>query len=246
MLGLLAANVARTQQAEDQAQPLTAQQIIDRVDYLNNQYADQVMQVRMVVMSRDGARKTLEFSVHQKGTDRRLIRFSGPPDMKGMAVLIESRVSAYVFLKNMNRIRRVGAHNMTQPFGGSDFTNDDMASLVYGQDYELSMEREDDKFWYIKGTPRPHLTVNYKYVVIQVRKSNGWFASLTFFDDEGPFRRLSSKLIRVLPGGGTKPEIVTMENLRTGHKSMLQILEMKVNQNLPDSMFTQRYLRWGN
>ena len=225
--------------------PKTALEILRRADYLNNQFDDQEMHWRMLVIGVDGDRQIIEFKILQKGADKRLIRFVAPGTMKGMAVLMRDRNNAYVYLRNMNKVRRVASHNMSQPFAGSDFTQDDMASTEYAKDYDVALEREDEQFWYIKGIPRENLNVEYEHVIITVSKANGWFNTMTFFDKEGAFRRLSSKRVRRWAGGAMKPQIITMEDLRTGHKSILQLLDFKVNQGVPDSNFTVRYLRWG-
>ena len=234
-----------TTAAPAQAEQMTAQQVLEMVDGQNNLYEDQEMKLRMLVIAQDGSKQIIEFSMLQKGNEKRLLRFQAPGTMKGMAVLIQSRNNMYVYLRNMNKLRRVASHNMKQPFAGSDFTQDDMAMTEFAKEYEATMDKEDDEYWYIKGVPRKPENQDCTHVLIKVSKADRWFVEMTYHDAEGPYRRLFTKRLRDWPGGGRKQQIVGMENLRTGHKSIMQLLDFKVNQGVPDSYFTTRYLRWG-
>ena len=47
-------------------------------------------------------------------------------------------------------------------------------------------------------------------------------------------------------GGAVRAEVIVARNPRTGHQTRLDLNEFKVNQGVPDSVFTMRELEWGN
>ena len=60
----------------------------------------------------------------QKGTTKRLVRFLAPGDIKGMGMLVESADTMYALLPAFgNRVRRLGTHQVSQSFMGSDLAS---------------------------------------------------------------------------------------------------------------------------
>src|SRR5512142_2014948 len=99
--------------------PLTAGQILDKMDATNNAFADQTMEIRLTVIDVDGSKKSYDMTVLQKGDTKRLVTFTSG-EMKGMATLVEDRNSVHVYLPGYKKVRRVAAHNMNQSLAGSD------------------------------------------------------------------------------------------------------------------------------
>ena len=132
-VSLLLGGAARAQPAGGAATPvapprLSAAQILRKMEATNNDFADQRLEEQLTVVDVDGARKSYDFTLYQKGGVKRLIEFTSG-ELKGMSMLVEDRNSVYVYLPGFRKVRRVAASHMNQTLVGSDLSNDDMATV---------------------------------------------------------------------------------------------------------------------
>lgn len=237
---VVAAGAARTSRADD----LTPQAILERMDETIYGFEDQVMDLRMTVVDVDGSRKSYEFTIYQKGEDRRLVRFTSG-EVQGMATLVESPTRTYVYLPGFKKVRQVASHAMGQTFAGSDYTMDDISNPTFAPRYQARLAREDDRHWVLELTPKPGRTPLYPTVEIMVEKG-------TFFQMEVKYYDSNHQLVKTMTcsdpktyHGRARYSVILLKDARTGHSTRLDILDFRVNQGFPDSMFTVRELQWG-
>ncbi len=231
--------------ADDSAsKKLSAEEILKKVDYEINKYADQYMKIKLMVKSKELGKREKIFEMYQKGDEKRLIRFLSPGDVKGMAVLITGPKKLYVYLPKMHKVRKVAANNLNQNFAGSDFTQNDMSQTNYSRDFVPTLEKEDADYYYLKCVPKPGTEFDYSYARFKIGKKDWTIWEITYYKGDEPVRRMSNREMTDY-NGLKRVRYVEMKNLRTGHTSVLEILEFKANMGLKDSMFTTRYLQWG-
>jgi len=227
------------------AQAQSAAEILERMDRSISGFTDQRMDVAMTVVDTGGSRKTYEFTIWQKGTKKRLIRFH-TGEMKGMSTLVEDRDRVYVYLPAFRKVRRVAPHSMNQTFAGSDFTNEDMAGITWADAWDATVEREEPDAWWLLCTPKPGVASSHPKVRLKVQKTGFYQSVVEYLDGEGrPVRRMESTQLRTFPGGGERYSRVVLSDLRTGHRTELEIRDFRVNQGLPETAFSQRELEWG-
>lgn len=225
------------------AQDLTPQAILERMDEVIYGYDDQVMDARMTVVDVDGSQKSYEFTIYQKGLEKRLVRFTSG-EVKGMATLVENPTRTYVYLPGFKKVRQVASHAMGQTFAGSDYTMDDISNPTFARRYQARLVREDDRYWVLELTPKPGETPLYPTVEITVEKG-------TFFQMETKYFDVNRRLVKTMScsepktfHGRARNSVVVLKDARTGHSTRLDILDFRVNQGFPDSMFTVRELQW--
>lgn len=222
----------------------TAAEILVKMDKTVNGFDDQFMDNTMTIINIDGSKKSYRFSILQKG-EKRLIRFS-TGEMKGMANLIEGAGRVYAYLPGQKKVRRVSAHNMQQSFAGSDFSNDDTAFTSWPGNYTAEIKSQDDNYWILTCTAIPGKSAPYPAAEAKVKKGTYQLDAYTFFDEAGkPIKSFENSDLTDFGGGLMRNKTILVTDLRTGHKTQLEIHEFKVNQKVPDSKFTQRELEWG-
>lgn len=245
LAGLLGAAAVVLGAATARAAGPDAAEILRRMDKAISGYADQEMDVTMTVVDTDGTRKSYDFTVQQKGTRQRMIRFHSG-EMKGMATLVEDRDRVYVYLPGFKKVRRVAAHSMNQTFAGSDFTNDDMAALTWADEYDAVIEREDDANWTLRCTPKPGSQARHPQALLTVAKGTFYQVAVEYRDERGQaLRRMESADLKSFPGGADRFSTVVLSDVRTGHRTILTITGFRVNRGLADGVFSQRQLEWG-
>jgi len=224
---------------------LTAEQILDKMDRTMNGFDDQEMDVDMTIVDTDGSKKTYSFNIKQKGNDRRLVRFRSG-EIKGMATLTESGNRAYVYLPGYKKVRRVAAHNMNQSFAGSDFSNTDLATSCWKCLYDGKLDKEDGTHYTMTLTPRKGNDTGYARVVMKISKQQWRQEDTDYFNASGDLvKTFRVSNFRTYGCGVTQPETIEMSDPRSGHKTLMTVKELKVNQGLKESVFTERELQWG-
>lgn len=226
------------------AKGLSASEILVKMDKTISGYKDQVMKNTMTIKSAKGEPKSYDFTITQKGTEKRLIRFTSG-EVKGMAMLILGHGRVFVYLPGFRKVRRVAAHAMNQSFAGSDFSNDDTSPMPWSEVCISKLLREDKDYWYINCKLKPEAHMHYSRLVMQVGKK-------TFFQDGVDYYGKDGKKIKEMRSSEPKDyhgikrnSVVVMTDVRTGHTTRLDIRDFRVNQGLSDSKFTVRQLQWG-
>ncbi|NOZ01750.1 MAG: outer membrane lipoprotein-sorting protein [Deltaproteobacteria bacterium] len=227
------------------ADTLTPQQIVQKMQNTISGFEDQTMEVTMTVKGVDGSTKSYDFTTRQKGTSKRLVRFTSG-EMKGMATLVEGRSRVYVYLPGYKKVRRVASHAMNQSFAGSDFTTEDMASLDWVSLYDVALLKEDASHWYLNCKAKPDKKVSYSRVVLKVDKKDFQQDGIEYYDGDGKLvKTMENSHPKKYANGRTRNSVVIVTDVRTGHSTRLDIKDFRVNEGLPDSMFTVRQLQWG-
>jgi len=226
------------------AQQEDAQKILEKMDAVNYGYDDQTMELRYTIRDFDGSEKQYDIVMYQKGTNKRLIRFTSG-EVKGMATLVVGPSRMFVYLPGYNKVRRVAPHAMSQTFAGSDFTMDEISNPTYSPRYNAKLLKEDDNFWYLELVPKEGEKPLYPKVHVAVQKGTYWQGETTYFDASGAKVKVMTCSEPKDFGGLRRNSVIVLRDVRTGHSTRLDILSFKVNQGLKDSMFTERELIWG-
>lgn len=218
-------------------------EVLTKMDASNNSFADQQLEIRLTVVEVDGAKKSYDMTMYQKGSEKRLILFTSG-EMKGMSTLVESPTSVYVYLPGFKKVRRVAAHNMNQSLAGSDLTSEDMAQVAWASDWTPALEKEDETSWWLTLTPKAADKTGYTRVVHRVDKK-------TFGQRESHYFKGAEEVKRFMNGepkafnGATRYSMIVVSDPRTGHRTEMEVKDFKFNQSLKDELFTVRQLQWG-
>ena len=209
--------------------PISLEQIIINMDKNISGYDDQYMELTMVIYDTNDKVKKYDFKMWQKGTDKRLLRFTSG-EMKGMSMLILDRNNVWVYLPAYKRVRRVAAANMKQSIAGSDFTNDDMAASSWAKEWDCKQTKDDEKFWYLACTPKKGVKLSYAAANIVLDKNTFQQDHVDYFNAAGEkIKVYYGKELTTFPGGARRQKIVGMKDPRTKHKTELVSKVSKVN-----------------
>jgi outer membrane lipoprotein-sorting protein len=248
-VALFISGIAFAQDAGTDAAPapaaapkLSASEILAKMEALNNGFADQKMEIKLTVVEVNGASKSYDMTMYQKG-EKRLIQFTSG-EMKGMSTLVEDRNSVHVYLPGFKKVRRVAAHNMNQSMAGSDLSSEDMAEVSWAANWNVSLEKEDDSSYYLLLKPK---SAESSYSKVQHRVDKKTFAQMEthYFNPAGEEVK---RFVNTQPTdfhGVLRNKKITVSDPRTGHRTEMEVKDFVVNQGLKDDLFTVRQLQWG-
>jgi outer membrane lipoprotein-sorting protein len=247
MFVLLISGFAFADGNNSQSQEFTAQQILKNVDEIINAPKDQEITVEMILIDKKGDEKVRKVKIWQKGSDKRMVKFLSPADVKGLAFLNLPNDMMYLYLPAFRKIRRIASHVKNTNFAGTDFTYDDIASTNYSEIYDAKLLKSNDQskeqLYELELAPKEGIKKEYSKLIMAVRKDNFYPVKIEFYSKEG-------KLVKVMENSKIEKEgkywiakQALMHDLDKEHKTKMIILEIKFDQNLGDELFSKRYLK---
>lgn len=220
-----------------------AQDILRKIDSVLTAPRDMTTREKMVLIDRDGNQKVREVKIYQKGSEWRLVRFLSPADVRGVGFLRLAADRLYLYLPAYRRVRRIASSVKNENFMGTDFTYEDLAQSDYAKDYQARLLSRDAERFMLELTPRPSADVSYGKLIVVADASNYMLHKIEFYDREGDLRKiLQVDQIRNLKGYwvGKRME---MRDLKTGHRTVLELTEVRFDQGLSDNVFSERNLK---
>jgi hypothetical protein len=183
------------------------------------------------------------------GQSRSIIRFTEPPEVQGVALLIvnhpERASDQWMWTPALQRDRRIALQDRSTRFFGTDFSFEDLEERVAGQyDHTLLGEEPIDgaEAWRIQAVAKGARSSQYSKQIVWIRKDNYVTARIDSYVRDDVVRRLQSSRIRQVQGIWTTHEMV-MSDLPRGTRTRLLIEKIQYNLPLRDSDFTVQALR---
>jgi hypothetical protein len=238
---------------------LDAKQIVDR-SFQSTKLAGSEMLSTMTIIDDRGRERVRKIATVSKlydsgKTEKRLIRFLSPADVKGTGLLTFDYESEdddmWLFMPALRKTRRIVSTEKAKNFMGSEFTYADMTPPILDDfTYEILGEEE------IAGTSCWRIAMI--AVDDEVADENGFSRRIAFIA-KGDFviRRavyydLYGELLKELTVEEIKeidpenhryrPMRMVMVNKQNDRKSVLNVDELQFNPDVNDEFFTTRYL----
>ncbi|MBN1858169.1 outer membrane lipoprotein-sorting protein [Candidatus Bipolaricaulota bacterium] len=237
---------------------LTAQEIMTEADTSlmpNDVRAD----VTMTLVNRNGSRRVREISFVSKevnGLNKMVMHFRAPADVEGTGfLLIESdsgETDMWLYLPDLNRVRRIVSSSRTDSFMGSDLSYSDMENTQL-DDYRFVRFQDDsvdgEACYVVQATPVSETVANdtgYGRIIYFISTEKLIPIQAVFFDLSGTyFKRMHVHAVEAI-GDTWVPIRVEVENLGQEHRTIMELRNVRVETNPDDSLFTQQYLQRGN
>ncbi len=230
---------------------LTGTDIIHKVnDVFNPQSA--YSKAKMTILTTSGDQRTfvLESWAKNRG-EKTLVRYLEPSRVKGQATLMLNHSDdIWMFFPRTQRVRKLASHAKKQKMQGSDFSYEDLGSgdtLV--EDYAAIRLEDENKAGYacylLELSRLEKADSSYPRLKIWVMKENFFPLVIEYYTEKDPERllkRLVQSDVRQIDGIPTAFKMV-MFNQNDSTQTEMEILEMRYNLPLEDSLFTERALK---
>lgn len=238
---------------------LSAQEIVDRSFKATKLAGSESRSTMTIIDSRGRERIRQIASVTQLSdngeTEKRLIRFLAPSDVKGTGLLTfdyeNKDDDMWLFMPALRKTRRIVSSEKAKNFMGSEFAYADMSPPILAE-FSYKILGEEDVAgtlcWQIEMIP----------VDDDIADENGFSKRITFIGQEDFVLRravyydLDGELHKELTVHEIKevdtanhryrPIHMTMVNLQNERRSVLKIDEILFNPDVKDEFFTTRYL----
>jgi outer membrane lipoprotein-sorting protein len=223
------------------SQNLSAAAIVERIDRTINEPEDQEMEATLILIDEKGDERTRVVQMYQKGSERRLARFTEPADQRGIAMLSLPGGSIYVYLPAYKKVKRIASHVKNSRFAGTDFTYEDMEAKSYADSYQASLLRAENGHFILQLIPKDKAS-DYSKLVMWARKDNFVVDKIEFYDRADRLcKRLVSSRIEKIEGYWVAREQEMVDLLRN-HRTRMIMRDIHFDQGLSEDLFTERQL----
>jgi Outer membrane lipoprotein-sorting protein len=205
-----------------------------------------------------GRERVREISMASKLTDngkteKRIIRFLAPAEVKGTGMLIydydATADDMWIYMPALRKTRRIASGEKNQSFMGSEFSNADLAAPNTDDfSYKITGSETVDGVdcWKIESLPLTQAIADDAGIsrkTIWVGKKDYVCRKTEFYDPEGELSKiLTCSDVRKMAEGKYMAASLQMENVQNGRKSSFTMDQMQYNPNVKEANFTVAYL----
>ncbi|MBL7084877.1 MAG: outer membrane lipoprotein-sorting protein [Candidatus Omnitrophica bacterium] len=193
--------------------------------------------------------------------------FTGPTSVKGLGILSWTYMEygrdpdQWLWLPSLRKIRKISAAQGDDSFLGSDFTTEEITTRKF-EDETYKLLKEDkfsgytadfNNIAYFKGADcfvveaRPKRDPwYYSKRVIWIDKETGGDVYQEIYDATGRKYKIILKNYEIMKVDGRDyptQRLLEVKDLRTGHSTVIEMKDIKFDQGLEESHFSERMLR---
>ncbi|MBN2274350.1 MAG: outer membrane lipoprotein-sorting protein [Bacteroidales bacterium] len=186
-------------------------------------------------------------------TNKTMIKFISPPDVKGTAMLIYDYKSSgddmWIYLPALRKTRRIVSHEKGKNFMGSEFTNADM-SKPNMNDFQYKIlgteDYEGKTCWKIESACNNETVADengFSRKISYIEKETYLCHKVEFYDIRGDLHKTQYiRQYKKQPNGKYFAYQMEMKNEQNGRKSILIVDKFQTGSTLPESAFTAAML----
>lgn len=234
--------------------PLTAQQVIAGARLAFYYSGDDMKaKVLMELINKAGKKRIRELTILRKdekagGNQKYFIYFHKPFDVKGTTFMVYKYPGKdddrWLFIPAINLVKQIAASDKYSSFVGSDFTYEDISGRKPEEDKHTLLKKEklnQKSCLVIESVP---LTASrYTRRVSWIEETTFLPLKEEFYDKQGElYRRFQILEVKNIDGIPTATKRV-MDNLKTGHQTMVTFQQVAYHLGIGDNIFTERYMK---
>jgi outer membrane lipoprotein-sorting protein len=225
---------------------MTGRDIMEKIKANNEGYVGSTSKMTMVLIDAHGNKveriltgKVLE---NLKEGDKSITAFEKPLDVKGTKLLTwtskQGENQQWLYLPKFKRVKKINAQNQDGSFMGSEFSYEDIAGQEI-EKYNYKLLSETDSEWVVESTPKA--SSGYSKLVTTISKAKMNPIKVQYFDRKGELLKISIledfKQFQVNKKNFDLANKITMENIQTKRKSVIEWNERKLGEKLSDNDF---------
>ena len=216
------------------------------------------MDIKMTLIDRDGETSTRRIQtliLNENDLTKIITLFMEPASVKNTRFLtIENSGRAddqWIYLPALRKVKRIAAGDKDGSFMGSDFSYSDMGTTGSSVDDSTQTVLREEKYngrncFVVESIPNAGTDNNYGKYITWVDKLSWLTLKVEFYSKDGRvhIKELNSENI-TQENGHWFAKKITMETLESGHKTLLDIRQIKYDIPLNPGYFTTIFLETG-
>jgi len=180
------------------------------------------------------------------GEQKFYVYFHRPSDVNKTVFMVWKHLNRdddrWLYLPALDLVKRIAATDKRTSFVGSHFFYEDVSGRGTREDDHELVETTKN-YYVLKNTPKRPKTVEFSSYKVWVHRKTFLPVRTVYYDRNGRKYRLYEALkVETIDGYPTVVK-ARMKNLLNGGETILSYRRVKYNINVPESLFTERFLR---
>jgi hypothetical protein len=171
------------------------------------------------------------------------LRFTAPPEVKGVALLIvnhpDRSSDQWMWRPSIGRDQRIALQDRSTRFFGTDFSFEDLEERDVNQ-YDFKLLADEGAQWKIESRPRK--SSQYTHSIFWVKKENYTFTKVEAYDKKGLVRVIDYRDFEQVKGVWTARTTEVLDVNRKS-KTILKFDKLEYDVPLKQEDFTVQALR---
>lgn len=209
--------------------------ILRKMDELMFSAKDRQGTVKIILTNKSGKEKMREAEMMQKGTDKRLYRYTAPESQAGIATLSLPDGIMWLYMPAFGKPKKISLLAKSQAFTGTDFSYEDMTVDSYSKNYTPALTGSTDDVYILELTPKSDKS-DYSKLVVSVDKEYYFPVLIEYYKRDKKFKEAVYTYAK--EGKYWYASEVIMTDLRKEHSTKITLKNMKFDQGLSDEEFT--------
>ncbi len=224
----------------------TAEEIVVKVQN-NERIRSTKGTAKQIITTSNGSARTLEMESYTKNfNESQLSIYTSPARINGDKILmLNDGDDIWFYTPKTDRIRHLASHAKKQKVQGSDFSYEDYENWDYKNDFHSVLLKEEKigatNCFKLELTPTetgPH----YSKMIIWVDKEKYVTVKADYYEEGELLKTLQCKDLKKFDGHWMPMKMI-MTNRQDGGTTIMETLEIQINVDLDDSLFTTNYLQ---
>ncbi len=218
-----------------------ANAILKKMDDVLYSPKDMTGKMKIVLIDKTGKEKIREAAMIQKGTDKRLFRFTFPASQAGIATLSLPNDVMYLYLPAFGKERRISSSVKSQKFAGTDFSYDDMEAKPYAKKYTPVLLKTTSDVYVLELKPKSPKS-QYSKLIVKINKTEYYPVYMEYYDKGNNKIKVASYQFEKV-GNYWNAKEIEMKDLKKNHITKMIMSDVKYDTGLKDDEFTVRKLK---
>ncbi|MGM0440230.1 MAG: outer membrane lipoprotein-sorting protein [Chlamydiota bacterium] len=218
--------------------------------------------VDMTISDQNGQERTREFIVLREdesdgGSQKYFVYFQRPADVRKMVFMVhkypnlEKTDDRWLYLPNLDLVKRVAASDKRTSFVGSDFLYEDISGRNLAEDVH-QLEKITPQHYVLKNIPKDPNSVDFSYYRIYVDKETFLPMNIEYYDktaNQRLYRQIKAEKVEQIAATEEGKPVVyptvtksVASDYNSGSTTTMVFSNIKYNIDLPN-IFTERYLK---
>ena len=226
----------------------TADDLMDAIDARPEPKTTEAT-LTMTITTAGGQTLTRTLQMWGAGDDKRLIKFTAPADISGSGFLTitqqDGTEEKLVYLPALDRVRRIAGGQGGDAFFGSDFSYEDITGIDPDDYTHKLLEVKDGPTYVVEAVPTAESGSVYERLVIEVPEETLVPTHVDYYRDGALAKVLTVSGLTEIDGYtvATERRMETMVDGKVNTFTVITQTDVKLDQDLPDELFTERFLR---
>lgn len=213
-----------------------ASSLLKKMDNVIFSPKDKQGNVEIYLINNQGNEKVREAIMKQKGTDRKLYRYTKPESQAGISTLSLPDGITWLYMPAFGKPKKISRLAKSQAFTGTDFSYEDMATTPYSDRYTPKLLETKDENYILEIIPKDEGS-KYSKIIVTLNKENFYPEKMEFYDVvDRKFKEATYDYERI--GEYWNARQVIMADLSKQHMTKIILKDVKFDQGIPDEEFT--------